>query len=139
VSDGGLPIVDFPRNPGKPCVSRSTVKLPPSGCGPDGRQLSVVLLFENGDPGLPIVTGVLQESPFVVQTDTIPIVSRENDRAIQHTRESVRVVAENDISLVCGHSSIVLKRDGKVFIKGSYIVSRSSGQHKIKGATVSIN
>ena len=39
----------------------------------------------------------------------------------------------------CGDASITLTRAGKVIIKGNYILSRSSGYNKIKGAAVDIN
>ena len=47
--------------------------------------------------------------------------------------------AEREIVLRCGDASITLTRAGKVLIKGTYILSRSSGYNKIKGAAVDIN
>ena len=47
--------------------------------------------------------------------------------------------AEREIVLRCGDSSITLTRAGKVIIKGKYILNRSSGYNKIKGAAVEIN
>jgi hypothetical protein len=41
--------------------------------------------------------------------------------------------------LRCGESSIVLTRAGKVLIKGNYVLSRSRGANRIKGAYVDIN
>jgi hypothetical protein len=49
------------------------------------------------------------------------------------------VSAEREIVLRCGDASITLTRAGKVIIKGRYVVSRSTGYNKIKGATVDIN
>jgi hypothetical protein len=47
--------------------------------------------------------------------------------------------AEREIVLRCGAASITLTRAGKILINGSYILSRSTGYNKIKGAAVGIN
>jgi hypothetical protein len=47
--------------------------------------------------------------------------------------------AEREIVLHCGDASITLTRAGKVIIKGRYLISRSSGYNKVKGAAVEIN
>ncbi len=59
--------------------------------------------------------------------------------AIDADGERVLVTAEREIVLRCGEASLTLTRAGKVLIKGKYIVSRSSGYNKIKGAAVDIN
>ena len=41
--------------------------------------------------------------------------------------------------LRCGDASITLTRAGKVLIKENYVLSRSRGCNKIKGAAVDIN
>src|SRR5258708_5480867 len=43
------------------------------------------------------------------------------------------------VVLECGHASITLTSAGKVLIRGAYLSSRSSGVHRIKGASVDIN
>jgi len=47
--------------------------------------------------------------------------------------------AKKEIVLRCGEASITLTRAGKVLIKGAYVVSRSSGANKIKGASIALN
>lgn len=95
----------------------------------------VVVLFENGDPRLPIVIGVLQDSPGVLPAAPLspPVVSAQVDD------QRVVLTAEREIVLRCGEASITLTRAGKVLIKGTYVLSRSSGYNKIKGAAVDIN
>ena len=39
----------------------------------------------------------------------------------------------------CGESSLTMKRDGKIVVKGRTIVSRASRVNKIKGGSVAIN
>jgi len=47
--------------------------------------------------------------------------------------------AEKEIELCCGKSSLIMKKDGRIVIKGIQLVSRASGVNKIKGAAVRIN
>jgi hypothetical protein len=51
----------------------------------------------------------------------------------------VQVHADEELELTCGKASIMMKREGKVVVRGTNLVSRSSGPHKIKGASVAIN
>jgi hypothetical protein len=47
--------------------------------------------------------------------------------------------AHQQIELRCGSASIVLTANGKIMIRGDYVVSRSSGVNRIDGASVQIN
>ena len=49
------------------------------------------------------------------------------------------MTARKQLTLRCGKSSITLTAAGKIIIRGKYIVSRSSGVHRIKGGSVQIN
>lgn len=49
------------------------------------------------------------------------------------------LTAEKQLTIRCGESSITLTTAGKIIIRGKYIVSRSSGLHRIKGGSVQIN
>jgi hypothetical protein len=51
----------------------------------------------------------------------------------------VRIAAPEQLELRCGRASLVLKGDGRVTVRGTRIVSASSGPHKIKGASVELN
>lgn len=53
--------------------------------------------------------------------------------------ETVHIKARRKMEFVCGKSRIVLDADGRVEVNGSYLLSRSRGPVKIKGATVEIN
>jgi len=52
---------------------------------------------------------------------------------------TVRLEAAERIELVVGRSRIVLDALGRIEVNGSYLLSRSRGPVKIKGATVEIN
>jgi uncharacterized protein involved in type VI secretion and phage assembly len=95
----------------------------------------VVVLFDHGDPRKPIIVGVVQDfSSPVGDADQTP-----QKVSIQADDERFVVSAEREIVLRCGDASITLTRAGKVIIKGNYIVSRSTGYNKIKGAAIDIN
>jgi len=115
--------VDFAGNPlGRPVVARTTTPLDAAAVGG-----AVVLLFEDGDPARPIVVGVIRPA------DAAPGVAADVDG------ERVVLAADREIVLRCGEASITLTRAGKVLIRGTYILTRSSGANRIKGAAVEIN
>ena len=114
---------------GEIVVGRSTIPLRRVQLG-----ASVVLVFERGDRRRPIVIGVLH-GPHSSDADTADQESLE----IIADQDRFVVSAEREISLRCGKASITLTRAGKVLINGAYIVSRSSGYNRIKGAAVDIN
>ena len=53
--------------------------------------------------------------------------------------EDVRLVGQQEIELRCGKARLLLRKDGRVEISGTSIVSRSRGPMKIKGATIALN
>lgn len=111
--------------PGEALPARSTVPLRHAMVG---RELLVV--FEDGNPQWPIIVGVI-EPPEVAAPAGDTAVLADDERQV--------ISAEREIVLRCGDASITLTRAGKVLIKGRYILSRSSGYNKIKGAAIDIN
>jgi hypothetical protein len=116
--------------PGETVAARSTVPLVRSQIGS-----AVVVVFAAGDVRRPIVLGVLQDRRVraTAAEGPAPVVSAQVDD------DEVVVSAERQVTLRCGEASITLTRAGKVIIKGKYVISRSSGCNKIKGAIVDIN
>ena len=119
----GAALVDYPGNPfGRPVAARTTTPLELGSVGSEA-----VLLFENGDPAKPIVVGAIRvPEPQPGATATID-------------GERVTLSARSEIVLQCGEASITLTEAGKVLIRGTYILTRSSGANRIKGAAVEIN
>lgn len=102
-----------------------------------GREVLVV--FEKGDPDLPIIVA-LMENPI----EDILSVKLEEDAGKQFNNVLVdgkvlTIEANDKIVLKCGKGSITLNKHGKITIKGTHVISRSSGSNKIKGASVNIN
>lgn len=126
--------------PGELVTARTAV---PLGRGMLGQQ--VVVLFEQGDPRLPIVMGVLGHKLRDEQVKTVGVaaseVASEANGEVAVLADGVRQVieAERELVLRCGEASITLTRAGKVIIEGNYILSRSRGHNKMKGAAIDIN
>jgi len=123
------PLVSFPGCPTHPGINaRSTSSLSDSDIG---RQ--VALLFENGDPNLPIVIGRMHYPEDVTPADS------DAHRTAKLDGERVVLSAKKEIVLKCGKASITLTRAGKILIRGTYLSSRSSGVNRIKGGSVQLN
>ena len=137
INDAGEPLVRHPLDPsGRVVLARTTVPIVPEQVDRE-----VVLAFESGDLGKPIVLGVLRlpdgqepSEPRVAPPTVIrPIVQATLDG------EQLVLTAEKEIVLRCGKASLTLTRAGKVLIRGTYLLSRSSGVNRIKGGSVQIN
>ncbi len=111
-------------------AARSTINLAQSDIG-----RSVALLFEGGNLEKPLIIGKIQvPGPPGCE----PSIRKERVEA-ELDGERLVFTAEKEIVLRCGKASITLTRAGKIIIRGAYLLNRSSGVNKIKGASVQIN
>jgi len=122
-------VIGVPPKLDEPIAARTTIKLSPSQIG-----LPVVLLFEDADYAKPIIVGILHERNADLETS-----ASDPEVSVQADDERLVLSAQREIVLRCGNASLTLTRAGKVLIRGSYILSRSTGYNKIKGAAVDIN
>jgi hypothetical protein len=122
LDERGGPLVCGDDIPGRrPVPARSVVPLSSADVGRE-----IVLMFERGDPDRPLVMGVLRSPrPEPVRTEI--------------DGEKLVLTADREIVLRCGEASITLTRSGKIILRGTYLLSRSSGTNCIKGASVQIN
>ena len=123
-------VTDLACLPGEIVAARTIVSLRREMIG---NQLLIV--FEDGDVQRPIILGVIQ----VPQRQAAAVSLGQGPMNATVDNERVEIVAEREIVLRCGDASITLTRGGKVIIKGNYILSRSTGYNKIKGAAIDIN
>ena len=162
----GALLVDYDGNGSGPLPARSVVAL-------DARALdeaiaarrAAVLLFENGDPRLPLIIGLvapepgaallgalLASAPAAASAPSRPPMShrigcpRPPDRPtsgkpVEARVDGKRVVLEgqDEVVLKCGEASITLKRDGKLILRGAYVETHAKGVNRIKGGSVKIN
>jgi hypothetical protein len=138
INDKGQSIIDYPDNSLGPLVARSIVVDLLRDITKSNENVPVLLVFENSDPALPIIVGVIHES---VQASFLQEVVHATEQPRQAQIDNKRVVfeAEEEIVLRCGKGSITLRKDGKIILKGTELVSRASRTNKIKGASVAIN
>lgn len=139
----GRLLVDFPGNREGPRVARRTIALEPAAVRDAiAAHQPVVLLFENGNPGLPLVVGLEQTSIHTPLIDEVlEAATRPARQPVEAQVDGEQVVIEgkNEIVLQCGQASITLRRNGRVVIRGTVIESHASGTHRIKGGSVQIN
>jgi Domain of unknown function (DUF6484) len=128
ISPNGDPMVDFCANAsGAPVAASSLVAVQPADIGREA-----LILFEDGDSLRPIIVGLLHSPAFSELSIRKPIdVTMDGQR--------VTLSAMEEIVLRCGEASITLTRAGKILIRGAYLLSRSSGPNRIKGASIHLN
>jgi hypothetical protein len=127
--NGATPLVTFPGQPGSaPIAARTTVDLHAPHIGGDA-----VLTFEGGDPSRPIITGCIR------QTGARSVPELPGRVEIDADGERLVVSAVHGLVLRCGKASITLSPDGKIVVRGTHVVSHSSGLNRIKGGSVQVN
>ncbi len=126
------PLVDFPGNPHGPTPARllAALTLPALQAAAAARQ-PVALVFERGDPTLPLITGLVQ-SPSPSSTSSTSSEARIDGKRVV-------ITGEEEVELRCGEASITLNKSGKLVIRGAYVETRAKGTNRIKGGSVQIN
>jgi len=131
-------LVDFEGNVAGALSARSVVPFD----GATGREAAaarrqVLLVFEGGDPNLPIVVGFLQPSPGAQLLAAVLEAPGSRDARV----DGKRVILEgaDEVVLRCGDASITLQKDGAVVVRGRRISSTARGTHRIRGGSVQIN
>lgn len=133
MDDGVTPLVIYPGQPGSAAIAARMI---PGLRGADiGRQ--VVLMFDAGAPTQPIIMGCLQAQRSWPSADEL--AEQPEQVAVEADGQRLVVSAREEIVLRCGQASITLTRAGKVLIKGTYLLSRSSGVNRIKGGSIQLN
>ena len=97
------------------------------------------MVFEDGDQERPIIVGLLADA--LEELIALELSTEESEAAKDALIDGKRIVLEahEEIVLKCGEGSITLRKDGKIIIKGTHLLSRSSGPNRIKGGSVQIN
>lgn len=119
VDGQGRPLVELERAPGEIHVV-DVVWTDPAPAWGRCIGLRVALGFIDGDRGLPFVVGLLDPPPA-------------------ETPEVLRLEGRKEVVIECGKAKIALRADGRIEIRGGYLISRATGPNKIKGGSVHIN
>ncbi len=140
ISDQGQVFVDFPGNRFGTLSARFAGLLEPK----------LRKIFENADHKVLLVfEGDNPKSPIIIDTICNSIVDAPEKESVAFQMDEAKNVyidgkrftfdAKEQIVLRCGKSSITLTRAGKLLLNGAYLLNRSSGVNRIKGASVQIN
>lgn len=127
------PLVDYPGlRSSEPVLALCTSALSREHLGGD------VLLTLHPTSGQPIVIDAIldrfAESQSAAREEEI-----EEEITVERDGRRLTLTAEHEIVLRCGEASITLTREGRILTRGTNLVSRASGVHRIKGGTVQIN
>ena len=135
VDANGQLLVDFQGNESGPRPALATITIPMEmiGAGRDA-----LLMFVDDDPAQPVVVGLIENQPIM----PFPKIGKlEPQSPVEVSADGRRLVlsAYSELHLVCGESSITLRKDGKVVINGRHLLSRAKVVNRIKGGSVQIN
>jgi hypothetical protein len=139
VDAGGLILVDFPDNRMGPVSARLTSSAREKLQQAPAVGRDVLLVFEENDPKHPVIIDTLYSMLDEITNQSADVLELQKPEEVTVDRKQIIIDAEEEIVLRCGEASITLTRAGKVIIKGSYLLSRSSGANRIKGGSVQIN
>jgi hypothetical protein len=108
--------------------------------GPENEGREVMITFLANDVTQPVITCILGN----VVNDMVQraLTANMGNKAIEElfrNGETVITAAKKQLTLTCGKSTMILKADGKIILKGESFLSRSTAQSKIKGGSVDIN
>jgi hypothetical protein len=125
------------------CEASSVLRFPTAHAAAEALLGRTVLVFVN-ESGRPVILGVVADrlwdthevARHVEAQATLPPGAAV---AVHADKRRLDLEATDEIRLTCGKSSLVLRRDGTVIVRGVNIVSRALQSHKIRGATVSVN
>ena len=71
--------------------------------------------------------------------DTVAMTAPVLPLAVSLDDQHLVLTAQHRITLQCGRASVTLDSKGNIELRGTYILSRSSGPNRIKGGSVSLN
>ncbi len=160
IDEKGSPLVTYDLNPtGLPCSAITTVSVTRKHIS---RQ--VALLFNQGNLEKPVIMGIIHNplDEILENFEFIPENEKEQDidpfhevkspanlvksESILNEEDSVYVDGKKvsiegseEVTFKCGKASITLLNSGKILIRGTYLLNRSSGVNRIMGGSVQVN
>lgn len=70
-----------------------------------------------------------------------PADQGENGSPLKAIRKNGRLViqADEEIEIICGKSSLIMKKDGTIYLRGDNLTSRATGRNRVQGAIIELN
>ncbi|WP_457155069.1 DUF6484 domain-containing protein [Mesorhizobium sp. P5_C1] len=122
--DAASPLVVFPGNPEQTALPARSL----TGLTSDMIGSEVALLFQEGDPARPLIVGRIVDP---ARKTAAPQVVRDGER--------VRITGEERIELRCGKATILMEKDGRITIRGTFVTSQASATNRIRGGSIDLN
>ena len=134
-------LVDFPANQAAgPIPARWTIPLTEAAVNQAiAEQQKAVLIFEDGNPALPLVTGLVQPLQLKEAGPAAEVKLPGPPTEVRLDGKRLTLEAAEELVLRCGQASLTLNRNGRVQLKGTYVLSHSAGTNRIRGGSVQIN
>lgn len=132
ISASGVPLVEFPGNHSGPQEALSAVQLT---CKDEARTYigrEVMLHLETEGDRI-VLMSILHERLVADRQDSTRLQSGSQNK------KSLHLEADSELRLSCGKSSLVMKQNGKVLLKGIDIVSHAESRQRIVGGEIKIN
>lgn len=140
IDEQGKVLVDYPDNTLGPVPAGFTGSMISTISNiSETKNQKVLLMFENDDPGLPIILDTFHDEIQKTANESFVNLEIDNPQDAVINGKRISFDAKDEIVLRCGKSSITLTKAGKVIIRGAYLLTRSSGVNRIKGGSVQIN
>ena len=123
--------------------------------GPDSPLIPVAIGIELSDGTLVKAARQHRRALVVRTTDATPrwvlvglvrdrvstkaVTARPGTLEVGMDGETLKLTAERDIVLKCGEASLTLRKDGRIILSGTNVLSSSRGPNRIKGASIALN
>jgi len=125
------------------CEASSVVRFSSAAAASEALLGRTVLVLVNRR-AQPVILGAVTQRLWDDRDASLPAEARGklpagHPLSVQLDKRRLNLEASEEIRLTCGKSSLVLRQDGTVIVRGVKIVSRASQSNKIRGATVEIN
>lgn len=134
-STKGRFLVDYPGNPHGALPARTVLSptVLTRACKRATRP-EVILAFEDERADRPVILGLLHSERSGSETPEV----HDRPEAIVDGKRIV-LEGEDEIVLKCGKAVLMMRRNGRIVVRGTYIETESEGVNRVTGGTVEIN